>query len=249
MKSVVSKIKPTSGFSHIFHILLTLLLPALMFVFVRINLSQMAALLILLSKWRMFAVRPRYWPANIRANAVDLIVGLSSLVFMVNAGSASWQLVWAAVYGIWLTQIKQGSSVLKVTMQAGLGQLFGLMAIYMGLGDAPALVLVISTWAICYLSARHFFSSFEEPYSSLLSHYWGYFAAALAWVLSHWLLYYGLLAQITLILSVLGFGLAALYYLDKFDRLSKLLRRQFVFIMVAIIVVVIVFSNWGDKTI
>jgi len=249
MKSVVSKIKPASGFSHIFHILLTLLLPALMFVLVRINLAQIAAILVLISKWRMFAVRPRYWPANIRANAVDLIIGLSSLVFMVNTSYASWQLVWAAVYAVWLLFIKQGSSVLKISLQAGLGQVFGLMALYMGWGDAPAVVLIIASWAVCYLSARHFFTSFDEPYSSLLSHYWGYFAGALAWVLSHWLIYYGVLAQVTLILSVLGFGLAALYYLDKFDRLSTLLRRQFVFIMVAILVVVIVFSNWGDKTI
>jgi hypothetical protein len=48
---------------------------------------------------------------------------------------------------------------------------------------------------------------------------------------------------------VLGFGLAAMYYLGERDKLSNLLRRQFVFIMIAIIVVVLVFSDWGDKAI
>ncbi len=220
-----------------------------MFVLVRINLVPIAAALILMSKWRMFAVRPRYWPANIRANAVDLIIGFSLLVFMSNTTAMSWQLAWALVYSIWLIYIKPGSSVWKVTLQAGLGQLFGLMAVYMAWGSAQSIVLVIATWVVCYVSARHFFTAFDEERSALLSHLWGYFGAATAWVLAHWLLYYGLLSQVTLILSVIGFGLAALYYLDQTDRLSPLLRRQFVFIMIAIVVVVLIFSDWGDKAI
>lgn len=249
MKSIASIIKPKNGFSNIFHILLMVLLPILMFVLVRIKLAPVAGVLILLSKWRMFAVRPRYWPANIRANAVDLIVGLSILVFMTNTSAASWQLVWSIVYGLWLTVLKPGSSLLSVSLQAAVGQLFGLTAVFMALGAAPAYVLVIVAWAVCYLSARHFFTAFDETHSSLLAHLWGYFAAALTWVLSHWLLFYGLLSQVTLILSVLGFSLATLYYLDQTDRLSLLLRRQFIFIMIAVIVVVLVFSDWGDKTI
>ncbi len=249
MKSVASKIKPTNGFSHIFHILLMMLLPASMFILVRMKLAPIAGVLILLSKWRMFAVRPRYWPANVRANAVDLIVGLSVLVFMTHTSAAIWQLVWMVVYGVWLTVIKPGASVLLVSVQAGLGQLFGLMALFMALGGASSPVLIFGTWAVCYLSARHFFTAFDEDHLSLLAHLWGYFAAAMTWVLSHWLLYYGLLAQVTLLLTVLGFSLATLYYLDETDRLSPLLRRQFMFIMVAVVVVVLVFSDWGDKAI
>lgn len=249
MKSVASKIKPINGFSHIFHIFLTVLLPALMFVMVRIKLAPVAGALVLLSKWRMFAVRPRYWPANIRANAVDLIIGLSTLVFMANTSATSWQLVWAVAYGLWLTILKPGSSLLMTSLQAGLGQLFGLTALFIAFGSASPLLLVVAAWVICYLSARHFFTAFDETHSSLLAHTWGYFAAALTWVLAHWLLFYGLFSQVTLILSVLGFSLATLYYLDHSDRLSPLLRRQFVFIMVAIIVVVLVFSDWGDKAI
>ncbi len=249
MKSIASRIKPKSGFSHFFHIFLVLLFPALMFVFVRIELPQFAAMLILISKWRMFAVRPRYWPANIRANAVDLIYALSVLVFMTNTTSSTWQLIWALTYVGWLLYIKPGSSIIKISIQSGLGQLFGLMALFMGLGSASSTVLVIGAWAVCYLSARHFFSAFDERYSSLLAHLWGYFAAALTWVLSHWLLFYGVVAQATLLLTVIGFSLATLYYLDHSERLSILLRRQFIFLMVAIIVVVLVFSDWGDRTI
>ncbi len=231
------------------HWLLVASLPVLIYTLVLLDFVAFVFAIILLSKWRMFAVRPRYWPANIRANAVDLIIGLSVLVFMTNTSSMSWQLVWTIFYSVWLIVIKPGSSIFKVTLQAGLGQVFGLMALFMGLGGASSFVLVLGVWAICYLSARHFFSAFDETRSSLLAHLWGYFAAALAWVLTHWLLFYGVVSQVTLLLSVIGFSLATLYYLDHTDRLSVLLRRQFVFLMVAIVIVVLVFSDWGDKTI
>ncbi|MBI3624389.1 hypothetical protein HY218_02020, partial [Candidatus Saccharibacteria bacterium] len=68
---------------------------------VRINFVQLAMILILLSKWRMFVVRPHYWVANIRANAIDLMVGLSLVVFMSHTDAGSWQLLWAIVYGVW----------------------------------------------------------------------------------------------------------------------------------------------------
>lgn len=249
MKSVASKIRPANGFSHVIHQFLTILLPVLIFVVVRIGFVQMAVALILLSKWRMFAVRPRYWAAHIRANAVDIIVGVSVVIFMSQTGSELWHLIWAIVYGMWLILIKPGSTIAKISLQAAMGQAFGLMALFLAWGEAPLLALVLSTWAICYLSARHFFSSFDEAYSSLLSHAWGYFAGAVIWVLGHWLLFYGSVAQPTLLLSVVGFGLSALYYFDQKDRLSPLLRRQFVFIMIAIIMVVLVFSDWGDKAI
>lgn len=249
MNKVASRLRPTSGFSHFVHLALLALLPALIFVLVRIRFIQVALALIILSKWRMFAVRPRYWPANIRQNAIDIMVGVSILVFMVNSSTTTMQLLWAVSYGIWLVFIKPGSSILKVSIQAMIAQLATLIALFLAWVDAPLVGLVLAGWAICYLAARHFFSSFDEVYAALYAHTWGYFAAALMWVLGHWLLFYGLLSQPALLLTVIGFGMATLYYLDETDRLSLLLRRQFVFIMVAVVVVVLVFSDWGDKTV
>lgn len=249
MPGLIAKIKPRSGFSHIIHILLVALLPAILFVLVRINFDQLALALIILSKWRMLAVRPRHWPANIRANSVDLIVGISALVFMVNStGSATWQLIWALAYALWLLLLKPRSDLLSVSSQAIVAQTVGLMAIFLNWSSAPLIVLVVAVWAVCYSTARHFFVSFEEPYSSLYAHFWGYFGAALTWLLGHWLIFYGSLAQPTLLLGVIGYGLASLYYLDQKDRLSVLVRRQFIFIMLAIVTIVLIFSNWGDRT-
>jgi hypothetical protein len=195
----------------------------------------------------MFAVRPRFWPANIRANAVDIIVSVSLLLFMINSGSQLVQLVWVAVYIGWQIALKPASDALMISVQALVGLLFGLMAIFVGWGDGPLYGLVLLTGAICYLSARHFFDSFDEPYAKLLSYVWGYFGAAMTWVLGHWLLYYGIIAQPVLLLLAVGYGLAVLYYLDHHDRLTRVLRRQFVFIMIAIVFIVVLFSDWGDK--
>jgi hypothetical protein len=249
MRALPSKLKPASGFSYYFHLGLTSLLPVLVYVFVRIDFAQLALMIILLSKWRMLAVRPRYWAANLRYNAVDIMVGVSLLGFMAQTDSNMWQVIWAVAYGVWLLFIKRGSSVFMVSLQALLGQTLALMALFLTWVDAPLAGLVLAVWAITYLSARHFFGSFDERFSVLFSHLWGYFSASLTWVLGHWLLFYGAMAQPTLLISVLGFGLAAMYYLGERDKLSHLLRRQFVFIMVAIVVVVLVFSDWGDKAI
>jgi hypothetical protein len=130
MRPLLRKLKPASGFAHFFHLALLLLLPALIFVLVRLDFVQLALSIIVLSKWRMFAVRPRFWAANVRANAVDLIVGMSVVLFMQHAGGFGVQLLWAALYAAWLIYIKPASDTLMITAQAFIGQLAGLMAVH-----------------------------------------------------------------------------------------------------------------------
>lgn len=242
-------IKPANGFSHLLHLALQLLLPIVVFVFVRLGFIQLALSIIVLSKWRMFAVRPRFWPANIRANSVDIIVGLSIVLFMSHSSSVALQLGWASIYAVWLVVIKPASGILMSSVQALIAQLAGLSAVYLVWSSAPTITLTLATGLVCFLSARHFLDSFDEPYARMLSYFWGYFGAALAWLLSHWLLFYGPVAQPTLLLCTIGYGLAVIYYLDHHDRLSTGLRRQFIFIMLAIILVVLAFSDWGDKVV
>ncbi len=164
MRALPTKLKPISGFSHLLHLGLTILLPILIYVFVRIQLIPLAILLVLISKWRMFAVRPRYWPANIRANAVDLMVGVSAVLFMARSDSVSWQLMWVVLYAAWLLFIKPNSSALFIAIQAGIAQTLALVALFLILGKVSLVYLVIASWAICYLSARHFLSAFDEPH-------------------------------------------------------------------------------------
>lgn len=243
------ELKPASGIAHFLHLGLVLVLPVAVFVLVRLNVFQLALSIIILSKWRMFAVKPRFWPANIRANAIDLIIGLSIVLFMMHSSSLWLQVVWTALYGLWLLAIKPASSVMMVTLQASIGQFVALSALYLVWSDGPIYGLTLFGGLFCFIAARHFLDAFDEPYAKMLAYTWGYFGAALTWLLSHWLLFYHGVAQPTLLLSAIGYGLAVLYYLDHNDRLSKGARRQFIFIMVAIVLVVMAFSDWGDKVV
>ncbi len=250
MRQLLRKIKPASGVSHFLHLTLLVVLPLVVFVLVRLNFVQLALAVVVLSKWRMLAVRPRFWAANVRANAVDIMVGLSVVLFMTHAANDLWiQLLWVVLYAVWLIVIKPASSTLMVAIQAALGQLAALTALYLAWTNGPLYGLTLLTGIICFMAARHFFDAFDEPYAKMLSYTWGYFGAALAWLLGHWLIFYGVISQPTLLLSVLGYGLAGMYYLDHQGRLGKGVRRQLVFIMIAVVVVVLAFSDWGDKVV
>ena len=249
MKPLVDKVRPAGGFSRIAHILLSGILPIIAYALIRIELAPLAFVLILLSKWRMLAVKPRFWLAHIRTNSVDIIVSLSFLVFITQTDVVWLQVLWTVLFIVWLTVIKPATQTLMIGLQALIGFSLGLTALYL-VGDRwPLIMLVVGTGFICYSSAHHFFDAFEEKYTRLLSYVWAWFGASVAWVLGHWLLYYGdnLVAQPALLLTALGYGLAALYYLDHYDRLTSSIVRQFVFIMVAITAILITFSDWGDK--
>lgn len=249
MRPVITKFTPTRGFASYFHYALLVAVPLLLFVLIRLDFVGLAFAVVLLAKWRMFAVRPRFWPANIRANSVDIMVGLSVVIFMQQVDSAALQFAWAVALSIWMIVIKPRSGTLWMSIQAGIAQFAALSALYVAWPDAALYMLCLATGLICYLSARHFIDSFDESYARLLSYTWGYFGAALAWLLGHWLLYYQFIAQPTLLLCAIGYGLAALYYFDHYNRLSVGLRRQFVFIMLAVVLVVLTFSDWGDKVV
>jgi hypothetical protein len=244
MKPLVAKIKPAKGVSSLLHVAVLLAFALLLFVLVRLdNFNLLAFMLVALSKWRMFVVRPRFWPANIRANAIDIVVGISLLVFMIQAPGVGWQLLWTAAYAAWLIFLKPGSTILYTSLQATVGFIVGLQAIYVAWGGEPLYVLVASTGLLCFFAARHFFDSFDEPYARLLSYLWGYFGAALMWLLGHMLVVYprhaGYIAQPLLLLVVIGVGLAGSYYLDHFDRFSKDIRRQILFVCMGVVIILL----------
>jgi hypothetical protein len=246
MRPLLHKIKPASGVAPLLHGLLRLALPLIVFVFSSLSIGMwLPMFVVLLSKWRIFAVRPRFWPANLRANSIDIMVGVSIVIFMAQTDSIGVRLLWALVYGIWLVFIKPKSGNLPVSVQAGLGQLAGLSAIFAAWPSAPLAALLLLVGLICYLSARHFFDSYNEPYARMLAYLWGYFGAALTWVLGHLLVVYpksnGVVAQPTLFLTIIGYTLAAIYYLEHFDKLSQVIKRELLFICGGAVLLLIIF--------
>lgn len=241
--------KPAGGYSGFLHILFTAAIPILAFVLIRLDFAWLAVALVLISKWRMFAVKARHWPAIVRANSVDIFAGLSFVVFMASTSAMSLQLFWVVLYAFWLLVIKPQSGPLWIGVQALLSQMLSLVAIFYYFSESSTIILVLATWGVTYLSARHFLSAFDEAMARATSYAWSFFAASIAWLSGHWLILYGPIAQPALLISVLAYGLAAMYYLEHTDRLTKNIRRQFVAVMFMVVIFLIVFSEWSDKTV
>lgn len=241
------------GLAKIAHLTARILLPFLLLILVRIDIIALAFALVVLAKWRMLAVRPRFWLANIRGNAVDIIVGLSTVVFVIQSSSLAWQIAWVVLFAVWQVSVKPSDKTWAVGLQAYIGEICGLVAAWLAWGSAPVFVLALVSGLVCYLSARHFFDAFEEVYAKLLSYLWAVFAAATTWLLGHLLFFYGPVNQPTLLLAAVSFGGATLYYLDHFDRNSKLARRQIILLILIVIGVILaklvplMFYVWSDS--
>ena len=250
VKAVFKRVKPKHGFAHLLHLGLIAVVPPLAYIFVRLDFFTIAIAIVLLSKWRMFAVRPRHWLAHIRTNSVDIITSLGFVIFMIAAnGSMFWQLWWLVAYEIWVLYFKPGTSAFLISAQAFIAQFVGLTALFVAYDSAPASVFVLGAGAISYFVARHFFGAFEEGHVIQYSWLWSFFSASLVWILSHWLLFYGPLPQPVVLIGVIGYGLAGLYFLHEHDKLTQMVRRQIMFAVTVTVLVILIFSNWGDGVI
>lgn len=248
-KFLPEKIKPTKGFSHLLHILLVASLPLSLFVFVRLEFYFLAFGLLILSKWRMFAVRTRYWLANIRLNFVDIAFGAGIIIAMMSSDTMLMQLVWTGVYLVWLLYIKPSSSKLMVAMQAVLAQVLFLGAFLERYGHYHSLIIVAVFWVVAYFSARHFLAGFDEDKPGLLSSVWALFAAELGWLSSHWLVFFGTVAQPVVLLGAISVGMTSLYYLDKDDKISTFAQKQIMASTLVLILIIVMLSDWGDKAV
>ncbi len=68
-------------------------------------------ILVIISKWRVFAVNHRYWLLNIRSSLVDFIVGISFVLLAYAAGTTLLPVhfLLMALYALWLIVIKPKS--------------------------------------------------------------------------------------------------------------------------------------------
>jgi len=179
--------------SAVVHIFLNLLLAVGSTVVTLVSGSWiLGVLLVVLSKWRVVAVRPMYWWVNLKANLVDLIVGASLVLLVYYAGTELnlAHLVLTFVYAVWLVVIKPRSSELMAEIQS-------LMAIFFGTGAAvivganlDPLVLVLCSFVIGYGAARHVLIQSEDHDFSLTTFAFGLMLAEMSFILYHWLIVY-----------------------------------------------------------
>jgi hypothetical protein len=183
-----------------------------------INSPLPAFALVLLSKWRVLAVRPRYWFAHVQANMVDLIVSLSFVVLLYAAGGSGGrtvvvtQIILTILYILWLLVLKPRTRRALVVAQAAVALFIGTAALYMGAYEWPSSVVVAMMWIIGYSSARHVLAAYSEDQLTFISFMWALLMAELGWLAYHWTIAYHLpfvsgieLPQVALVAIALGF--------------------------------------------
>lgn len=169
--------------------------------------------LVLLSKWRVLAVRPQYWPAHIVANSVDIIVSLSYVVFLSAAtGALVVQIALTLLYIAWLLLLKPRSKRSFVTLQAGVATFAGIGALMQVSYDWLDVIVVLAMWVIGCATARHILTAYQEPHFKLLALVWGLVVAEIGWLAYHWSFGYDLritgdlmLSQAAIIVTLVGF--------------------------------------------
>ncbi|HTJ73147.1 MAG TPA: hypothetical protein VL481_00970 [Verrucomicrobiae bacterium] len=183
-----------SLFSEIIYIALNVMLAvAVLGVVWAVESPYAAFLLVLLSKWRVLAVRPRYWFVNLQSNLVDLIVGLSVVVLLYAAnGALTAQILMTLLYIGWLLFIKPRSKRSFIAVQAGVATFLGITALMLVSYSWIASLVVLLMWVIGYSAARHVLGSYEEAHISFYSLVWGLFFAELGWLMYHWTFAYSL---------------------------------------------------------
>lgn len=200
--------------SEVVYVLLNILMAVAILVVVLVIESPLPAFtLVLLSKWRVLAVRPQYWPAHIVANSVDIIVSLSFVVFLSAAtGAFAVQVGLTLLYIAWLLLLKPQSKRTFVTLQAGVATFAGVSALMQVSYDWLDIAVVLAMWAIGYATARHVLTSYQDAHFKLLSLVWGLVLAELGWLIYHWSFGYDLrvtgdlmLSQAAVIVTLLGF--------------------------------------------
>lgn len=246
--------KSRNAISSLTHMVLNLLLAVVSIGATVITGSCIIGLiLVVASKWRIFAVNHRYWWLNIRSSLVDFIVGISCVLLAYAAGSSFLivHFVLMAVYAIWLIAIKPRSSAAFAIIQALIAVLLGTTTATVFAAITDSAVLVISEFIIGYAASHHVLVQGDEHDSSFISIVSGLVCSEIAWLSHAWLILYSFsstgicVSQLAIILTVLMFA-----YFKVYQNLSvnsgKLKFREIalpvVFSIVIVAVLIIGFS-------
>lgn len=245
--------KPGFDMGDILHIGVNVLFVGVIYAMITYwELVLLAIILVLLSKWRVFAVQPRFWLPNIRANLVDAIVGIGSIIVIFQAPHAWLGIVWTSLYLGWLLFLKPQTQELWVGLQAFWAQFIGLTALFM----VPTfvknpLIICALAWLIAWAAARHFFTNYEEPHYRTLGLAWGFLISLLSWMVLHWLQYYVLfdtkLALIVFIITIVSASLGSVYHSYKKDALHQGVLIENGLFAGALLTVILLTAQWSAR--
>ena len=169
--------------------------------------------LVLLSKWRVFAVRSRFLLLNIKSNLVDIIVGFSVVLLTYYAGSSFLPVdfVLMLVYSIWLLVIKPLSSENATLIQSLTAVFLGISAATIMSANLDSLVITLLAFLIGYAGSRHVLSQTSDNNFTLSTLVCGLVFAEVAWLCHSWSIIYTFsntgirIPQLAIILTIFAF--------------------------------------------
>lgn len=176
-------------------------------------------ILVLISKWRIFAVRPHYWFLNIKSSLVDLIVGSSFVLLAYCSGTTLLpvHIILAVGYSLWLIWLKPLSSTYATEAQALVAVFLGSAAATLMAANADSIWLVITCFIIGYGAARHVLIQTDDKNYGILTLSSGLVFAEIAWLCHNWLIVYPfnstgiIIPQLSIILTILAFAIGTCY--------------------------------------
>lgn len=215
----------------------------------------LAYLLVILSKWRVLAVRPRFWIANLQTNLLDTLVGLSVVTLLwQNMGNLTYQVVITILFTAWLVLLKPLSKRFWVIIQGGVAQFVSMMALFTVAHNFNVAVVTALGWLVGFVTARHIINVFNEEHEDVvISVSWGVVVAELSWLMYYWTIAYTPLKipQIAIIISLLGYMALVVYnYLYHRDD-SRYMWRDLampILFSLAGVLILLLFFNTFDPT-
>jgi hypothetical protein len=222
-------------------------------------------LIVLISKWRILAVRARYWFVNLRSNLIDIIVSVSFVLHLYTINAApiedSRQLLLLGIgtllYILWLLVLKPRSKRSYVVAQAGVAVLLGTAALFTISYNWPVSLVVLGMGLIGYSAARHVLGTYdEETHGLFMGILWGLVMAEIGWVAYHWTIAYSLpfvtnvlLPQVAIITALVSFVAYKSY--DSFYHHQKIRTADIIlpllFTLSVIAVLIFVFNRVGTS--
>ena len=241
--------------SNLVHIFLNILLGVGSVLVTVLSASPvLGLLLVLVSKWRVFAVRGRYLWLNIKSNLVDIIVGVSVVLITYYAGATFLPVdaLLAIFYCVWLLFIKPMSSEKATLAQSLIAVFLGMSAAATAAANLNTIVVVLVAFLVGYAASRHVLVQSSDRDFTLMTLVCGLVFAEVAWLCQSWAIIYTFgasgirIPQVAIILTIFAFVYnyarqAMIKYQDDFR--FKHILGPVVFGVVLIGIIVIWFSN------
>ena len=237
--------------SNMVHILLNILLGVgSVLITVLSGSPLLGLLLVLISKWRVFAVRARYFAINLKSNLVDMIVGASVVLLAYYAGPSFLPVdfILATFYVVWLIFIKPLSSERALLVQSLIAVFLGISAATILSANLNSIVITALAFLIGYAASRHILVQTSDKDFTLTTLVCGLIFAEITWLCHSWSIIYTFgttgvrIPQVAIILTIFAFVYnyarqAMIKYQDDFKFKHILGPVAFGVILVGIIVI------------